>query len=55
VQDRAGDRAGLLIDDEVIDGESVLNGGAQRLGLDHRVVAGVADRAAAQWPYREPS
>ena len=43
---RAGDGAGLLIDDEVIDGEPAGDGGLQRLGLDHRGVPGVADSAA---------
>src|SRR5208283_1335900 len=43
---RAGDRADLLVHGEVIDGEPALDRGLQRLGLDHRLVAGVADRAA---------
>src|SRR5256885_683262 len=43
---RAGDRALLLAHGEVIDGEPALHRGLQRPGLDHRLMAGVADRAA---------
>src|SRR5271157_16066 len=46
VPGRAGDRAGLLIDGEVIDGEPSLDRGPQGLGLDHRLVPGISDRAA---------
>src|SRR6266849_2720924 len=46
VPGRAGHRALLLADGEVINGEPALHRGLQRLGLDHRPVAGVVDRAA---------
>ena len=41
---RAGDQPGLLIDGEVVHGEAVLDGRLDRLGLDHRLVTGAADR-----------
>src|SRR5258706_10922260 len=42
----AGDRAVLRADGEVIDGEPARYRGANRLGLDHRLVSGLADRIA---------
>src|SRR5690348_16433978 len=39
---RAGHGTGLLVDGEVTDGETAGHGRAQRPGLDHRVMAGVA-------------
>ena len=41
---RAGHRAVLLVDGEVIASESSGHGGLHRLGLDHRLVPGVLDR-----------
>src|SRR5258708_1228681 len=46
VPGRAGDRSGLLIDGEVVHGEPALDRGPQRLGLGHRLVPGIPDRAA---------
>src|SRR5713226_7514911 len=42
----AGDRALVLADGEVIDGEPALDRRTQRLGLDHRLVPGLLDRIA---------
>jgi hypothetical protein len=36
----------MLIDGEVIGGETALDGGLDWLGLDHRLVPGLADRVA---------
>src|SRR5207342_393821 len=41
---RAGDRAPLLVNGEVIDGEPARYRDPQRLGLDHRPVPGPLDR-----------
>src|SRR6266516_2967100 len=46
VPGRAGDRALLFADGEVVDGEPALDGGAQRLRLDHRLVPGLLYRIA---------
>src|ERR1019366_3779685 len=45
VPSRAGHRALLFVDGEVVDGEPALDGGPERLGLDHRVMPGLLDRA----------
>jgi hypothetical protein len=42
---QAGDYPGLLIDGEVIDGEPASDRGLRRLGLDHCLMPGLADRA----------
>src|SRR5260370_30084029 len=41
VPGRGGDRAGLLVPGEVVDGEPAGHRGLQRPGLDHRLVPGL--------------
>ena len=54
VPGRAGDRAGRLIDGEIVEGEPAGHGRTQRLGLDRRLVTGVRWAArAAPVPYAE--
>ena len=43
---RAGDGAGIFVHGEVVQGEPALDGGQQRVRLDHRLVPGPGDRIA---------